>query len=72
LPTPCDSYKSGCEFREPLEKLWYDVLGLSKSGTVRLEKENVVEDIVQLGPRPFEVEIDLMTPIDPDKSPKVQ
>lgn len=39
--------------------------------SVRLEKENVEEDIVQLGPKPFSVEIDLMSPIDPEKSPKV-
>jgi hypothetical protein len=36
-----------------------------------MEKENVVEDVVKLGPSPFEVEMDLMTPINKDRSPKV-
>jgi len=65
--------QSGCEERDPLRALWYDVFGLSGSvlDSVRLEKENVEEDIVQLGPKPFSVEIDLMTPIDPEKTPKV-
>ena len=36
-----------------------------------LEKENVIEDIVKLGPAPYEVEIDLMCPFDVEKSPKV-
>jgi len=53
--------------------LWYDVLGLKSRvvDTVKIEKENVVEDIVQLGSGQFAVEVDLMTPIDPSKSPKV-
>ena len=36
-----------------------------------MEGENVDEDILALGPSPFEVEVDLMTPIDPEGSPKV-
>jgi hypothetical protein len=63
----------GSETRSGLDELWYKVLGLKQpANRVKLEKENVEEDIVSLGPHPFAVEIDLMTPIDPDKSPKVR
>ena len=64
----------GCENKGPLDTLWKGVFGLKESATKRLEKENVEEDIVKLGPsnHPFSVELDLMTPIDPTKSPKVQ
>ena len=58
-----------------MDALWKDVFGLEASATKRLEKENVEEDIVKLGPKNqnsvFEVELDLMTPIDAEKSPKV-
>jgi lactoylglutathione lyase len=63
----------GSETRSGLDELWYKVLGLKQpANRVKLEKENVEEDIVSLGPHPFAVEIDLMTPIDPEKSPKVR
>jgi lactoylglutathione lyase len=62
----------GCEEKGPLDALWKDIFGLKASATKRLEKENVEEDIIKLGPPPYEVELDLMTPIDPEKSPKVE
>jgi len=42
-------------------------------GSYKSETENVDEDILLLGKpdSPYSVEIDLMMPIDPDKSPKV-
>ncbi len=54
-------------------KLWTDIFGLSKVGTFKSASENVDEDIVVLGRKnsPYAVEVDLMAPIDPDKSPKV-
>jgi lactoylglutathione lyase len=61
----------GCVDKGPLEALWKGIFGLEASATKKIESENVEEDIVKLGVRPYEVEIDLMTPIDPDKSPKV-
>jgi lactoylglutathione lyase len=61
----------GCSDRESLNTLWKDVFGLVPHDTVSIEKENVIEDIVQLGPSPYTVEIDLMTPFDITKSPKV-
>ena len=57
--------------REPLDKLWHGIFGLEAHDTLTLPKENVQESILQLGPQPYSVEIDLMTPLDPDKSPKV-
>ena len=54
-----------------LSKLYVDLFGLSATGNYRNEKENVDEDIVTIGKGPLAVEIDLMQPIDPEKSPKV-
>jgi lactoylglutathione lyase len=50
-----------------LRGLWVDLFGIPATGTFRSEKENVDEDILSLAG----VEIDLMEPIDPAKSPKV-
>ena len=50
-----------------LRGLWVDLLGVSAHSTFRSERENVDEDILALAG----VEIDLMEPIDADKSPKV-
>ena len=61
----------GCAEREPLDTLWKGIFGLEPSATKTIESENVEEDIMKLGIEPYEVEIDLMTPIDPEKSPKV-
>jgi lactoylglutathione lyase len=61
----------GCKERESLDTLWKGIFGLKPSSTKIIDSENVEEDIVKLGLRPYEVEIDLMTPINPNKSPKV-
>ncbi|MCS7205395.1 MAG: VOC family protein [Leptospiraceae bacterium] len=57
--------------KEKLKEFWVDIMGLEKVGTFRSEKENVDEDILRIGKGPFSVEIDIMEPIDPEKSPKV-
>lgn len=54
-----------------LRKFWIETMGLSPAGSHRSEKENVDEDIARIGTGPLAVEIDLMEPIDPEKSPKV-
>ena len=54
-----------------LSSFWSDALGIPKIGNFRSEKENVDEDILRLGEGDQAVEIDLMQPIDPEKSPKV-
>lgn len=51
--------------------LWLELLGLEKVGAFRSEKENVDEDILHCGSQEAGVEIDLMVPIDPDRSPRV-
>ncbi len=57
--------------KEPLRKLWVDTLGLTYKSSYRSESENVDEDITAVGKGAFEVEVDLMQPIDADKRPKV-
>ncbi|GBF49329.1 lactoylglutathione lyase [Leptospira ryugenii] len=61
----------GGESKDKLSKFWVDVMGLTKVSDYKSEKENVDEDILSMGNGPFKVEIDLMQPIDPNKSPKV-
>jgi lactoylglutathione lyase len=61
----------GASSKDPLRKLWVDMLGLTPSGHFVSEKENVDEDIVLLGSGPFQVEVDLMQPLDPARSPRV-
>ena len=53
--------------KSALRALWVDLLGIPVTTTFRSERENVDEDILTLAG----VEIDLMQPIDPDRSPKV-
>ena len=55
-----------------LRTLWVDTLGLELSGSFQSESENVDEDIAILGTGPFQVEVDLMQPLDPDRKPQVQ
>ncbi len=61
----------GGESKKKLNKFWVDVMGLTKVSDYRSEKENVDEDILSMGKGPYKVEIDLMEPVDPTKSPKV-
>lgn len=53
--------------KSALRKLWVELLGVPVLGSYRSERENVDEDILQLGA----VELDLMQPINPDAKPKV-
>lgn len=64
----------GSTDKEGQSKLWKDIFGFEAESTHRIEKENVEEDILRVGASksPFAVEIDLMQPIDPGKSPKVR
>ncbi len=54
-----------------LRRLWVDTLGVEVVSNYQSERENVNEDIARLGRGPFAVEVDLMQPLDPAKSPKV-
>ena len=59
--------------KTPLSHLWCNIFGVQQIGNYKSEKENVDEDILLLGKSgsPYSVEVDLMMPIDPEKSPKV-
>jgi len=55
-----------------LRTLWVDTLGLDLTGNFQSASENVDEDIAVIGSGPFQVEVDLMQPLDPDRKPMVQ
>jgi lactoylglutathione lyase len=57
--------------KQRLRALWVELLGLSVKGSFVSERENVDEDICELGHGPTAVEVDLMQPLDPDKKPAV-
>jgi lactoylglutathione lyase len=57
--------------KSKLRNFWVDTLGVAAKGNFRDEGQNVDEDILELGHGPHAVEIDLMQPIDPERSPKV-
>ncbi len=57
--------------KAPLSELWTGLFGVEKVGDYRAESENVDEDILRLGSGAHAVEIDLMQPIDAERSPKV-
>ncbi len=57
--------------KQRLRALWVDLLGLTPVGTFRSEAENVDEDILTIGAGPHAVEVDIMEPIDSQRSPRV-
>ena len=61
----------GAASKSELRALWVDRLGLSVTGWFRSERENVDEDVCELGEGLARVEVDLMEPIDPDGKPAV-
>jgi lactoylglutathione lyase len=61
----------GALSKEPLRRLYVDLLGLTAESTYRSEKENVDEDILSCGAGAARVEIDIMQPLDAEKKPKV-
>ena len=49
-----------------------DTLGLTKVNSFKSERENVDEDVLECGRGILgKIEVDIMTPLDPEKSPKV-
>jgi lactoylglutathione lyase len=54
-----------------LRTLWVDKLGLQVKSTFVSERENVDEDICEIGHGAHAVEVDLMQPLDPEKKPAV-
>ncbi|PPE66493.1 lactoylglutathione lyase [Caldimonas caldifontis] len=57
--------------KQRLRALWVDLLGLQVKSSFVSERENVDEDICELGRGATAVEVDLMQPLDPDKKPAV-
>lgn len=57
--------------REKLRHFWCDLLGVEPQGTYQSAAENVIEDILSIGPRSAPVEIDLMQPLDAARAPRV-
>jgi lactoylglutathione lyase len=61
----------GGEDKQQLRKLWVDLFGLTVAGTFKSDRENVDEDICELGTGPLKVEVDLMQPLVADAKPAV-
>ncbi len=61
----------GAPNKERLRHLWCDLFGLPLEKNWRSAQENVDEDIVRLGEGAHSIEIDLMQPIEREKSPRV-
>jgi lactoylglutathione lyase len=57
--------------KEKLRSFWVDLLGLTHRDTFVSERENVDEDICEMGAGEFVVEVDLMQPLDREKKPRV-
>ena len=57
--------------KQRLRALWVDVLGLAVKGHFVSERENVDEDICELGHGLTAIEVDLMQPVDAAKKPAV-
>lgn len=57
--------------RSALRHLWCDLLGVEQVGTYQSASENVIEDILRVGPASAPVELDLMQPLDPARAPRV-
>lgn len=61
----------GGENKDRLRALWVDLLGFEYKSTFVSERENVDEDICAIGTGPYEIELDLMQPLDTEKKPAV-
>ncbi|WP_019560740.1 VOC family protein [Caldimonas manganoxidans] len=61
----------GAADKQRLHALWVDLLGLKVKSRFVSERENVDEDICELGHGPTAVEVDLMQPLDPHGKPAV-
>ena len=57
--------------KQRLRALWVDLLGLTVKSNFVSERENVDEDVCELGSGATAVEVDLMQPLDPGRKPAV-
>jgi lactoylglutathione lyase len=58
----------GGEEKSKLAKFWVDIMGLKTVKTFQSERENVDEDVLQIGDGPHAVEVDIMQPLDFEKN----
>jgi len=56
--------------RSRLHRLWVDLLGLPSRADFRNEIENVDGELVTIGAGPLAVDLNLLEPIDPHRSPR--
>lgn len=61
----------GGEDKSKLANFWVNIMGLSNVKTFVSERENVDEDVLQIGEGVHAVEVDIMQPLDFDKKPRV-
>jgi lactoylglutathione lyase len=61
----------GSENKAQLREFWGETMGLKFEHSFTSERENVDEDVMRIGTGVHSVEVDLMAPLDPEKSPKV-
>jgi len=61
----------GASSRSSLRQLWIELLGGTPKETFVSERENVDEEILQLGVGALAFELDLMQPLDVSKKPRV-
>ncbi|MBN1416939.1 MAG: VOC family protein [Bacteroidales bacterium] len=61
----------GNEDKNKLEKFWVELMGLEKTSSFKSDRENVDEDILRIGKGPHAIEVDIMQPVDPEKTPRV-
>jgi lactoylglutathione lyase len=57
--------------KDRLRRLWVDLFGLQVTGNFVSARENVDEDICEMGVGAFKIEVDLMQPLDPQAKPAV-
>ncbi len=57
--------------RVTLRDLWIDLLGLESVGDYRIESENVNGEVLKVGAQPLQVDVNLLEPLDPERSPRV-
>jgi lactoylglutathione lyase len=57
--------------RARMRHFWCDLLGVEPHGSYQSAAENVIEDILRVGPASAPVEIDLMQPLDATRTPRV-
>jgi lactoylglutathione lyase len=56
--------------RARLHRLWVDLLGVPSRGEFRNVVENVEGELATIGAGPFAVDLNILEPLDPERSPR--